>query len=1182
MDISFEIFDTDNEGTIPRRIAARFDSLVRFCYIDSITTTDGKRIAGEITSDTIGEIKRHKKVNIRVWDAFSECKSAARNGDAKFDRFYNPNREKLDKLDVVGEIALVWLYEVIVPNEERFRDFIEFKVDEVVADITGSIDNIEQLVRAHELYKEFTLEGAKQYFKHVTRQIASNKEFAERVENAARIQREIRAVETTEFEEEKVSVVFQTNVTDMSVYEIFNALVLNNSCPFAVVDKFYKLFKNVQIKREWLEIMYQDKILVKHVTEQDDVDIILELRNGTLYISTEIVSKDKVSFDQTVILLKKLLPSLRLQIVKHTDENISGVFYIPKQTLDVLVFEHLVINNPLFSSFYVDESEKASRTKTSIYTYFETGTELVSFVITPKRMDKYDPTMKGKPSDIFPETSPYLRVRAMKVGSKADVSALISAFSKIITIYKSEYEQVVQFYRRYLPDFARTKDAREDEMSKKVASEKFQKLDPELFSGLYTRRCPHRPVVITEEQIDSLPDKDQIMRYPKTSTEGTQRYYTCQTRKDDYKFIGLRTADPQITKYTYVPCCFKTDQRRGNTPYNKYYGLVDDSTGRIQQRLVTGTKFLDYGKYGKLDEFREVHNILTDPNDDFVFMRWGVDRTNRSFLQCVVEAVKSPMYKSDPKSEANRLRSLNGVIAALASDIPMLNVARQSLFDKTVDEISELILDPETYIDPKIFTQMFERKFNCRIFTFTTSSLSIPRAAKSVLMSSALEDKPAVVILEHLGSTPTLASYPRCELIVRTNKTSTSDVAFSISQTNPVVKFISSIYTKMTNAQFGTEDIAPFYIPAQIRSQIVGQIINSYGKTSALVTVDEFLLYLEQPIAPIPVREINTYQIRSHEVTQRYITDKFNSEDIEVHDIISRDTRTAIQVTIGSFSCYIPTVIEQTDEIGLTDSVKIVVPDQSNQSLLATFTRYQKFGKYLSEFMTFMFSQYLHDKKIVSIDDTVIENFVKEKTVIVPTIEYKLTSRFFSVLQSQLTTSDGKLKIQSEELIKRLVFSLRITISQRTQDIFEYHKSKSIENYMIDVMDFDEYPQQIIVKGRDSVLRYISSSVAFYTITNSITPLSTTPYFFKNQEIGPKTYIAINANSLEVATSIANNWKRTGSMASFPTNTTPVKWDVYVYDSPFEITPVSHENLDIKLVVYLYDEDEKYTVMFAY
>ena len=1185
MELTIDIFGSDTINTISRRLAARLQTLAKFC---------------DFTLADISEIKKHKSIRVTVWDALTNIKNAIAQR-VKFDTFIEHERAHLQRLDVFGEVAYIWFYENVAP--EARSDFRHFVEEEQIRVITIAIPNIASILQRKGMLSRFAFDTVAIYYKTLQDQIRANISFARGFEQAGAVQQAIVPMPTTPFEEERVKILFTTNITNLSLYEVFNAIVLSVDLPLATQGNFYKVFKNAKLQLSWLDETPKDKIRIKYVPKEveEPIDIEFQLSGLTLLITTEIEPRGKLNKQFMSTLIPKIVPSIQLRLLDNTLENITGVFYIPAQRLDVYVFEHLVINNASFSNFYVDESEKTVRAKSSIYAYFEGVGELVSIILTPKIMDKYDPTMRDKSNVDFPEGLPYLRVKIVKSKTEENVRQLIANLARVITVYNSEVDNVVTFYRQFIPDFGRPK---KQEETVKAARERFMDLDKDLFNGLYTRQCPNRPEFYTEAQfaalqnVDKSVDKSKFILYPKTPQEGTQRYYTCQTRTDGHEFVGLKTAGAGITKYKYVPCCFKKDQHlKKGSALNKYYGSDEKDVRTAQQRLVTSIKFLDYNRYGKLDEFPSLNNILTDAIDPamFHFLRWGVDRSKRSFLQCILEATdytpRQGQVKYNKSTADSRAQSLQSIIDEICDDDALINTARQSLFDKSIGDIKEMLRDPETYLDPTLFTQLFETKFECKILVFSGHYLSIPRAAKALLLNATTEGSRVVLILENLGADPSITAFPRCEVLVRANRTKSSEVAFIHSPTNLNMMIIKKIFGKMIKAQTLSErgvSLAPFLV-----AEAKGQIINSYGKTAGIVTRDDFLFYIKTPIQPLRLLEITdgNYIVRPLKDTLAYLAAKMPSVRPQIigyrgnsGSIVQSTVRMTTEHGVVIFD--VPILHLEREERGPEVIVEqATIPDLEVVSTLAFFNNFQKVARYLTEITIHSFSEFLHANSITIITDDVIAQFIATKTVVDDTVVYKITSKFFDHAK-RLFVRGGKLLVKSNELVRKLVFALRLYITQHTQDVFEYYKRTSIESYILDPLDFVEYPQQIVLEGLDSMLKYVDGRSPGNNVSKAI--VATTPpgvpYFVKNIFFGPSVYLAINAERLEDAMSIANNWQNHHFVDSFPTNTMPVGWNIYAYNSEVDITQIDETEFDYdkKLVGYKYEDDDVYTVLLRF
>ena len=541
------------------------------------------------------------------------------------------------------------------------------------------------------------------------------------------------------------------------------------------------------------------------------------------------------------------------------------MFFIPNQSLDTYVFAHLVLNDSKFNSVYINESNKASKSRESIYLYFEFGSEIISAVITSKKVNRYDVLIRDKGREDFPDGGNYLSIRISRANNNESVIEFQDAISKIITLYNQNYEDIVNFYRLFIKNFGTQK-----EQAQKVSQEKqfLRKIDPELFSSDYTRRCPNIPTIISKEDAEKS-DPKNIMLYPKTPEEGEQRYYTCISRNDKYKFIGLQKKpqreqifstcrgdedddlDEPVQKFKYVPCCFITDQQERNSDYNVYYGNQEQPTEiKIQQKIITTDKLVSYDKYGKLDAFSDIDkffkSLYVSSDEDITFLRYGVDKSRLSFLQCVFESVGQKYGSVNGKAltPEKRVSYMEKVLEDITKNDNLISISRQQFPDKNIEEIKQCLLGKNNYINPRYYVSLLENVFNCRIYIFSCvedkkGKFELPHHVKNLLCLARKGKMNTVVILEHIGSESDESSYPQCELIV-VNINNVTELNFF--PTNQISQSLLELFnTTKKSYSFGAEVLD--YAFEDNFPTINGQYIDLYGKTNAIV-VNVRILFL--------------------------------------------------------------------------------------------------------------------------------------------------------------------------------------------------------------------------------------------------------------------------------------------------------------------------------------------------
>lgn len=1175
---NFEIYENESTISLTQRIAETCKSIPKFILILGIYKANTKtKITDVIDNTTLPIIKKEKAVKVDVWDAYSDTSSLASNVKERFETFYKTSKDNIQKLGVLADVVFIWCSIKIQFTRSSYGDFADIAIDQLFESISNSIPGVEDIINRNEFFNKLDEPTVAQYMNNLRARVQTNKENVQRFISGNNVRKSILGVSTTPFEREQIKIVWTTDISTLTLYEFFDALILSSKAPFASFDKFYKIQKGFRVLPEWKDTSIDVLIIKFYKTPLGEpIDILVDIFEGSIRISAEIDLDSKITNPEKdmILFIQSMVPSIKLTIKNTKIEDVSGVFYIPKQSIDVYVLEHLVLTNDQFSSFFIDESEKAAKTKSGIYTYFDLGSgNLLSLVLTSKIMDLYDPTMRGKSVDIFPLKSQYVRVKVSNAKSIADIELLMSTLSKTITLYNNQYKTVVALYRKYIKNFGT--DEEEEEVVKSTVID-FKKIDKELFPSNYKRICQSAPTIVDAKDIEKY---NNIMLYPATPEEGTQRYYTCETRTDNHKFIGLQKLKKETAKYKYVPCCFIENQefKRGSK-YNEYFNPVAHMTKKTQQRIVTGGKFLDYNTYGTFDDFLELKSLFVDPDENYAYYRWGTDDKNTySFLQCIVEAIKYPMY--DNTDEASRRATLKRIIRDIAQDPEILAVGKQSMYDKSTADVKNILLSEDENISPELFTDMFERKFECKVLLFGPASIESARTARARLTMES--GNRVIMIFQHWGTDMTSSPYPRCELIVRANKQNKHDRSFVFSDTLPFVRNIIDIEFLASSAYFGKKPVVAMpMIPDGIKRIATHQIINSFGKTCAFVTKERFLIFLETPCEPLDMNETKEYTTFTYSHTQKYYTKNFSRATVT--QLSNNGNIGILKFQMGDFVFYIP--IKTGKDVPDTRlnvlEEPIIVPDLSEESMMVKFLKSQKIAKYLREYMAFMFSNFLHENNMTAITESVISKFVSERIQIVRNFEYKIKSTSFSE-NSFVNPDTKKIMISSSELLKRLIFSLRIDCTQRLQDVFEYYKKTKAQHFIIDMTDFQTYPNQVIVEGKESIEKYISGTPLVYPVSNRIIEYSKRVYFFQNSLVSDKTYIAYNVETLEDAYACVYNWNKfrivSKDAAEFTYDT-----DVLTYVSNDNISSYHNANSPDKIVGYKRDDDPSYTVLLKF
>ena len=1182
--LELDIYDSDTVRSLFDRLS--LNSLPKFICIKGVFSAGGVEIAKNISNDTLPIIKKQARISVRLIDLYKRVLDLETD---YFLNFFETYESEIEELKVFVDLFFVWSYKFLLSKgyaQEYTRSFAELEYDTATKYIKDALQgklDLDVKVSNFPNYNTTEATTIESYYKSLQQSIKEHDTFVERNIKALEKQKGIEGVATTDFSVEKKRVLCQTDITNVSLYEVFNWIVLTSKFPFASFDNFYKVLKAYNIRKDWINTS-KDKILIKFVDSvgADPIDIYFFIEKGALYISYEFEPSGMLNDEHIKTLLHDITPENDYNIVNTEFLDLSGVFYIPDATIQPYILAHLVLINSEFSNFFIDESSKTTKTKSGMYMYFNYAGEMISFVVTPKRREE------SYEKDIPPEIktgSNYIRVKVSNVKTDRSRIALMNAFSKIVTLYNEHKYTVQALYTPYIPNISSIA-AKPIVLSKEIKTLS-TKVDRVLIppGSNYKRSCiDFHPVIINPDEVDKYKEEygdRSVAMYPKQDDQSslTKRYYACPYTDEtnpanNAPYLGLLKLK---TVNHYVPCCYKMPE---NKLYEEYYG-IDTGKKRRQQYVISKGIPMDRLKFGDLSAFPEIQNIVKI-SDDVNVERTGVDISNLSFLQCILDAKSTPYSKKD--TSKSRIEGVKNELARLVGDDKVLQIAKQCLFDKSTDDIKKMLTSDlfdkftdaltfkDAFLDPIFFKQLFEEIYDCHIIVFNQTGIELCRTAKTLIPLKPKKEVIMILVIE------VKSGYPRCERL--THRIKTSKEPKGTFSTEICVPYILNAERRMIDSFIGNQNIISDSLNKDVFSQ---QIINSFGKTAAYITKKgRYFIYLDAPCVPTdtPVgTRFNVYDVKK---TIDDIRKIFLIQDTK--QIIAGNVIEALEFTTTLGIVFFVPVNHTPIVPDLQISTRKIIIPRFPGSVINKFTYNQKIARYLREFMYFMFSEYVNKKSITSLDINIIERFVKECIVVDEKFEYKIsTSKTFGGENEKVfLTGDRKLKVQSNELLKRLVFCLRVEIVQRHQEIFEYYKRTHIENFIVDINDFDQHRRQIILDGREAFTQYIDQKSSVHPIVHRVLPTTKETYFFSNVLIDDEIYIAKNADNLDDVVSVIAHFRENGVISDTPGIRTAVYADVYEYFSEIEIVKSSDQdviNNNYKLLTYNYDGEQYYTVL---
>jgi hypothetical protein len=330
-------------------------------------------------------------------------------------------------------------------------------------------------------------------------------------------------------------------------------------------------------------------------------------------------------------------------------------------------------------------------------------------------------------------------------------------------------------------------------------------------------------------------------------------------------------------------------------------------------------------------------------------------------------------------------------------------------------------------------------------------------------------------------------------------KTDKHDVSYYYPYNSKVSKGVRDVYMSMIKSYALKNEIVESSIPKikdTEKVKFLEQGLDSYGKCRMLrFSIDSSVVtILTDPLQPFVIpAAINWVPTKT---TKESVIKLAKAIGIQfTSQCVREGVLKEIYGKFGDVNITIPVV--DTDKMDLPEENDRITFQTNTSSVLSNYNEYKKLTRYVVEYMLWLFSKYIHENDKTPNLET-IDSFVKNKLKIVPDFVYKNVKTIFS--ETSGVMEEGKLVVKSEETLKRLVYTLRLSVRRFREKIEKYHESKTIENFYMDITDFDQYPRQVILYGEDSIDKWKKEKNNKHVIYDSVQLDLNIPYFFKNEK----------------------------------------------------------------------------------
>jgi hypothetical protein len=915
-------------------------------------------------------------------------------------------------------------------------------------------------------------------------------------------------------------IIEKDNKPILNLLELFNYIILNENVPCVICNDFFKIYSRFSQKGK-IDKWYDE------IENKDNLYIIIKINDKYINI---IVSKnfeieyeyDKDTEENDIIKIFRTIFNEEINITLKDRKSIGlyGHFDIvfDKKSFNRYVMSELIMNNT-YVSYYLTNDESKKTDKEKYNVRYNNMKTKLTFQISSRDSKNIRITISSK--------------------LMTNIEEFQNIFSKITVIYMKEYDNVIKYYGEYI------------NIEKEIVEEiKDDNLECEkLLKGSNCKK----PVILKSGEEFAV-NSNQILINIKNNCK-----FICND--DEYKYPGIK--DNKL-------CCYKKDKtEKVNVPgseyriftsieeYNKYNEEDINEENEKEDVIVINEKsqshyiknsnsILSNDKTGELPKV--INNFFNDnTNEEYKYKRIGMHKSANSFIQCIHKATNSDIEYKDLRSSDDFIKNVN--------------LCKQECYNESFEQIVELLKNEEEYFDPKKFIRLLEDFFNVNIFIFQRNreneeKLILPEHTKQYFKFK--NNKANVFILEHYGTSreEKKMKYPQCELIVLWN-IKDEEYIYKFEKDDEIVLKTMSVYNKLNNIKYIDNEGFDFEENTFNGYKILYQVFDTYGKTRIIILkVDDssnyISLYFRDPIPPLNTESISLEESYEFDLDDKNQINKLkNISDIKI-------INDKIYGKILNYQVYF-------------------ILRNNDVNLIKNYNKMKRITRYVINHLFWLYSIYINENDTDNLDDFIDKNIIIDRS-----FEYEEIPNNTLSYESNIIGEENKLIIKSEETLERLIYVLKLKIVREYKDLLSFKDKKSMDDYYIDITDFDEHPNNILLKGFDYV-KWINDSKKInrnYMEYSIVKPERKSVYFL-NLFNDSNVYAVVNKDTFEDAVKIGYFWNinqyipQNISKIDININNLKINFYSYVNKKDIEKYIINNEGNDynINIIGYKYKDE---------
>ncbi len=929
---------------------------------------------------------------------------------------------------------------------------------------------------------------------------------------------------------------------------MFDRLHVSPRIPLITFDGYYKVLKHFAPPFNWKS---SNDIIVGKLEETrgEYVDVVIRKCDQGKY-SIELNTSNHYDAEK---IMMDTITSLGGTFEEKISSNIGSTF-----SVDINIDNHIFGDLIFTSSGIIPQCIAVNDNIINVGAF---GSREVAFT-TP-----YDDKVKIRASmsrhlsginDALPPNTRYTTIKIVNANDNQSITTFKTFFCKLMTVYIFKQQSIKDAYSVFGLGEEKEPEAVKTNINKHYLKDAVPAIFQSKNEEIYSRKCQvgKQPRIISQEEAEDQKDL-QVMRFPKESDShiSTPQFYICE--KKGYLFPGLIKFGNEIG---YAPCCFALDQRE-KSKYKEYFEGIAPSKPKAQQTYMTRTdKIITAKNYGYFPSGDIINNIgvlfskVCPP--EMVVLRKGVDQSPNSFLNCVLLAMNSSAVvgKSGEDLQKSLIEERKRLLERVNAEVVM-----QENYGESLDNIKKYINDVESYLDPERTIRLLEIAFGCNILLFAKTSqyplgeLIVPRHIKGYCTFKRDDSKPSIFIFNHMGAETDMLKYPHCELIVHVPADKIKELKNNAHSSvwtpdDPGYMYCWEIYMRLTSHYFAQFKVLPISNLCKLRLDIKSQAIDEYGKVRLIkVKHDGREMVVEtSPLPPFDVKlmSMNTSPTLS---SRAFIVDFMRTHQLEnpIEYSLTENGERYPQYFEGRYKGRFSIKL-------YIDSNQRMYP-ADNQSVRENYINSSKIARYLSNWILYMFSRYVFENNITTLDKPVIRGFFEDKVEVNAKHEYNvknISDEFNMESSTSLFTPDGRLICNSIEIAKRLLFQMRILIERDRKGVLEYHAKQVMENFYQSESDFSSFPNETIVQWTPASgvkLSYLLESTSREYQLYKYPPKTNSPFFFKHPKITQDQVILLqNTPTIDQALAKSVIWYDLGYNQDHPMLREEIPYYMYV------------------------------------